>query len=276
MFFSAVKNKVEWVSVGLSVPAATVTSDVVSTVSLGCTAVMNLYFYRARASESLTPPPSRRRSSIYLCFRWTIASIYSIACTTAQLRRAIRARTCERSMWNVTRSNVTGCVNRGDEEIDERDKEKFGTLDSSETTITILGDRWWPQSIDGETGYITTWEKRNERPNVGHVFNIWNLNILHLERDAWSRDQWSLDQGKEQISTPPPCARCADVFDWTRWLVRRCLTDKHRKPVDGSFTDPCPFASPDFRPELIVASTNCFGPSSGRADWRYQILWSHT
>ena len=29
--------------------------------------------------------------------------------------------------------------------IDECDMEKFGTLDSSEKTIAILGDRWWPQ-----------------------------------------------------------------------------------------------------------------------------------
>ena len=27
---------------------------------------------------------------------------------------------------------------------DEWDTEKFGTLDSSEKTIVILGDRWWP------------------------------------------------------------------------------------------------------------------------------------
>ena len=30
--------------------------------------------------------------------------------------------------------------------IDEFDMEKFGTLDSSEKTIDILGDRWWPQT----------------------------------------------------------------------------------------------------------------------------------
>ena len=29
--------------------------------------------------------------------------------------------------------------------IDECDMEKFGTLDSGEKTIAILGDRWWPQ-----------------------------------------------------------------------------------------------------------------------------------
>ena len=29
-------------------------------------------------------------------------------------------------------------------EIDECDMEEFDTLDSSEKTIVILGDRWWP------------------------------------------------------------------------------------------------------------------------------------
>ena len=30
-------------------------------------------------------------------------------------------------------------------EIGECDMEEFGTPDSSEKTIAILGDRWWPQ-----------------------------------------------------------------------------------------------------------------------------------
>ena len=34
--------------------------------------------------------------------------------------------------------------------IDECDLEKFGTLDSSEKTIAILGDRWWPQTAKRE------------------------------------------------------------------------------------------------------------------------------
>ena len=36
--------------------------------------------------------------------------------------------------------------------IDECDMEKFGTLDSSEKTIGILGDKWWPQKAkqDGD------------------------------------------------------------------------------------------------------------------------------
>ena len=34
--------------------------------------------------------------------------------------------------------------------IDECDMEKFGTLDSSEKTIGILGDKWWPQKAKQE------------------------------------------------------------------------------------------------------------------------------
>ena len=37
--------------------------------------------------------------------------------------------------------------------VDESDMEEFGRLESSEKTIAILGDRWWPQSAqqDGDT-----------------------------------------------------------------------------------------------------------------------------
>ena len=53
--------------------------------------------------------------------------------------------------------------------------EKFGTPDSSEKTIAVLGDRWWPQKAKLEGDKISkkflssTWKKRNERPNVGGV-----------------------------------------------------------------------------------------------------------
>ena len=54
--------------------------------------------------------------------------------------------------------------------------EKFGTLDSSEKTIAILGDRWWPQTAKQEGDKISkkflcyVWKKRLERPNVGRVY----------------------------------------------------------------------------------------------------------
>ena len=59
--------------------------------------------------------------------------------------------------------------------IDECGMEKFGTLDSSEKTIAILGDRWRPQTAKQKGDKISKqficniWKKRNGRPNVGGV-----------------------------------------------------------------------------------------------------------
>ena len=39
--------------------------------------------------------------------------------------------------------------------IDECGMEKFCTLDSSEKTIAILGDRWWPQTAKQQGDKIT-------------------------------------------------------------------------------------------------------------------------
>ena len=36
------------------------------------------------------------------------------------------------------------------EEIDECEMEELDTLDSSEKTSAILGDRWWPQAAKQE------------------------------------------------------------------------------------------------------------------------------
>ena len=61
--------------------------------------------------------------------------------------------------------------------INEYDMEKIGTLDNSEKTIAILGDRWWPQAAKQEGGMIsktfllcTIWKQRMERLSVGGVF----------------------------------------------------------------------------------------------------------
>ena len=53
--------------------------------------------------------------------------------------------------------------------------EEFGILESSENTIAILGDRWWPQTAKQEGDVISKQflcsigNKRTERPNVGGV-----------------------------------------------------------------------------------------------------------
>ena len=60
-------------------------------------------------------------------------------------------------------------------EIDECGMEEFDTrvLDSSEKTIAILGDRWWPQAAKQEGDKTSRmflcniWKRRNKRPIVG-------------------------------------------------------------------------------------------------------------
>ena len=55
---------------------------------------------------------------------------------------------------------------------------EFGKLESSEKTIAVLGDGWWPQTAkqDGDRirkQFLCTrsiWKKGYERPNVGGVY----------------------------------------------------------------------------------------------------------
>ena len=60
--------------------------------------------------------------------------------------------------------------------MDEPGMEKFGTLDSSETSIAILGDRWWAQKAKQEGHKISEmflcngWKERSEHPIVGGVY----------------------------------------------------------------------------------------------------------
>ena len=59
--------------------------------------------------------------------------------------------------------------------LDVCDMEEFGRLESSEKTITILGDRWWPQTAKQDGDRISKqflcisriWKNGNERSNVG-------------------------------------------------------------------------------------------------------------
>ena len=56
--------------------------------------------------------------------------------------------------------------------MDECDTEGFGTLDSSEKTVVIKGDRWWPQAKrEGDKlskrSLCSIRKQRDERPNVG-------------------------------------------------------------------------------------------------------------
>ena len=59
--------------------------------------------------------------------------------------------------------------------LDVCNMEEFGRLESSEKSIAIQGDRWWPQTAKQDGDGISkqflcsTWKKANERPNVGGV-----------------------------------------------------------------------------------------------------------
>ena len=71
------------------------------------------------------------------------------------------------------------------------DMEEFGILESSEKTIAILGDRWWPQTAKQDGDRISKrflcsmWNKRNERSML-EVSLLGVGTVLRLERDAWS------------------------------------------------------------------------------------------
>ena len=66
-------------------------------------------------------------------------------------------------------------------EIEEYDMEEFDILNSSEKTIAILRDRWWPKAAKQDGDKISKqflcniWKQRIERPIVGGV-SIWSRN----------------------------------------------------------------------------------------------------
>ena len=60
-------------------------------------------------------------------------------------------------------------------------RDKFGTLDSTEKTIAIIGDRWWPKTAKqkgdpiSKTFLCDMFKKRYDGTNVGRV-SIWSRN----------------------------------------------------------------------------------------------------
>ena len=75
--------------------------------------------------------------------------------------------------------------------LDVCDMEEFGRLESSEKTITILGDRWWPQTATQDGDRISKqflcgiWKKRKERLML-EVSLLGVGTVLRLETGAWS------------------------------------------------------------------------------------------
>ena len=98
-----------------------------------------------------------------------------------------------------------------EEEVRKLDKcnmEGFGRPESSEKTIVILGDRWWPQTVKQDGDRIsaqflgTIRKRRNERPNVGGVSLLGVGTMPRLERDEWSTVK-SLRQATNEYAPPP-------------------------------------------------------------------------
>ena len=78
----------------------------------------------------------------------------------------------------------------------ESGMERLGTLYSSEKTIAILGDRWWPQTAKQEEGdkiikkfLMKHTEKQNKTNMSAQMLEV-SLSgvgtVLRLGRDAWS------------------------------------------------------------------------------------------
>ena len=94
------------------------------------------------------------------------------------------ANMCPRGTTIESRTHIVGECEIYKEErdalemrtLDVCDTEELGRLESSEKTIAILGDRWWPQTAkqDGdrmsEQFLCIIWKKRKERPYFGGVF----------------------------------------------------------------------------------------------------------
>ena len=105
--------------------------------------------------------------------------------TSSREEEEVDAQMCPCGKAIESRIHIVGECERYKEErdvleeemrkIDECDMEQFGTLNSSEKTIAILGDRWWPQAAKQEGDKISKtflcniWKQRNERPSVGGV-----------------------------------------------------------------------------------------------------------
>ena len=74
--------------------------------------------------------------------------------------------------------------------------EKFGTIDSREKTIAIVGDRWWQQKAKQQGGTISKkflcniYGKNVMSARMLEVSLLGVGTVLRLERDAWSMVKW--------------------------------------------------------------------------------------
>ena len=92
--------------------------------------------------------------------------------------------------------------------LDVCDMEEFGTLENSEKSIAILGDRWWLETAEQDGDSIgkqfpcNTWKKRNERPNVGGV-SIRSKNGAPSRKGRVVNGQMTKASNK-RVRPPPP------------------------------------------------------------------------
>ena len=98
------------------------------------------------------------------------------------------------------------------EKFDVCDLEEFCTLVSSEKTIAILGDRWWPQTAKQGGDRISkhflcsTWKKRSEPPNVGGV-SVRSGNDALSPKGCVVNGQMTKASNKRVRCPPPPPSR---------------------------------------------------------------------
>ena len=96
----------------------------------------------------------------------------------------------------------------GMRKLDVCDMKEFGRLESSEKTIAILRDKWWPQAAKQDGDRISKqflcriWKKRNERQMLD-VSLLGVGTVLRLERDAWSM-VIRLRPATNDYAPPPP------------------------------------------------------------------------
>ena len=81
--------------------------------------------------------------------------------------------------------------------------EEFGRLESSEKTIAILGDRWWPQTAKQDWDRISKqflcsiiYRKSVMSSQTLEVSLLRVGTVLRLQRDAWSISQMTKASNK--------------------------------------------------------------------------------
>ena len=105
--------------------------------------------------------------------------------------------------------------------LDVGDMEDFGSLESSEETIAILGDRWWPQTTKqgGDRiciQFICSIGRSVMSAQLLEVSLLGVGTVLRLERDAWSKVEGLRQATNEYPPFPPPPPRNYIYNSWPR------------------------------------------------------------